>query len=503
MTDLAPTALGVGELRERLDSGRLGAVELTRACLERVRAADGALHAFLRLNPRAEEEAARADARIAAGKAAPLTGIPVAVKDNIGTAGLATTCGSAMLDGFEPPTDATAVRRLRDQGAVVLGKTNMDEFGMGSSTERSAFGPTRNPWDRERVPGGSSGGSAVAVAARMAPAALGSDTGGSVRQPAAFCGVVGVKPTYGRVSRSGLVAFGSSLDQVGPLARSVRDAATLLEAIAGVDEADMTSADSPVDDYAAACGLGVSGLRVGLLERYLGQGVDPQIAAAVRGAAERLEREGARVEALQETGRGERRADRWAVPAYYLLANAEASSNLARYDAVRYGRRSVPADRSADVVEASRSATLGPEVQRRIMLGTFALSAGYHDAFYGKAQQARAALREELLALFRGGIDLLLGPVTPGLPFRIGELLENPLDMYRQDVFTTSASLAGLPALSLPVAASAEGLPVGAQLTAAPFAERTLFRAAATLEPGCSLPPPPDAAGPARAEGAR
>ena len=479
------TALDAGRLRERLDCGLLSSCTLTRACLDRVEQIDGALHAFLRVNPRAEEEAAAADARIAGGDAGPLTGIPIALKDNLNTAGLRTTCGSAMLERFVPRTDATVVRRIRTAGAVVLGKTNMDEFGMGSSTERSAFGITRNPWDRTRVPGGSSGGSAVAVAARFTPLALGSDTGGSVRQPAAFCGVVGLKPTYGRVSRSGLVAFGSSLDQVGPLARTVRDAATLLAVIAGPDEDDMTSAEVAVEDYVGACDAGVEGLRVGLPGEYLDGGIDAQVGEAVRSAAARLERLGARVEPVKL------RRDRDAVPAYYLVANAEASSNLARYDAVRYGRRTMLEDDPHGMVRASRGAAFGPEVQRRIMLGTFALSAGYHDAFYGKAQRARARLRDELAGLFRGGLDLLLGPATPGVPFRLGEMLDRPLEMYRQDVFTTAASLAGLPALVLPVARSREGLPLAAQLTAPAFGECSLFRAAAALEAGFTLPAPP------------
>jgi aspartyl-tRNA(Asn)/glutamyl-tRNA(Gln) amidotransferase subunit A len=355
------------------------------------------------------------------------------------------------------------VARLRNAGAIVLGKTNLDEFAMGSSTEYSKHGPTRNPWDTSRVPGGSSGGSAVAVAVRMVPVALGSDTGGSVRQPAAFCGVVGLKPTYGRVSRYGLVAFGSSLDQVGPLTRSVSDAARLLEILAGPDPRDATSRE------------------------YFGSGLDGEVAGAVRSAADALGREGACIEEVSLPH------SRFAIPTYYVLATAEASSNLARYDGVRYGRREA-ADELRPMYRRSRAAGFGAEVQRRIMLGTYALSAGYHDRFYGKAQRARRLLGGDFAGVFDSGVDLLLAPATPTVAFRVGEKVDDPLQMYLSDVYTATANLVGIPGLCVPVGRSTEGLPVGCQLLAPPFAEGTLFRAGAVLERACPLPTPPGVA---------
>ena len=487
------TALGTGELRRRLAAGRVSSREITAACLGRIEKLDGELNAFLRINPRAEREADEADRRLAEGRGGPLTGIPVAVKDNLNTAGLETTCASKILDGFVPLRDATAVARLREAGVVILGKTNMDEFAMGSSTENSAYGATRNPWDRERVPGGSSGGSAVAVAAGMAPLALGSDTGGSIRQPAALCGVVGLKPTYGRVSRSGLVAFGSSLDQIGPLSREVADAARLLQVIAGADPRDSTSVDQPLADYAAACERGVDGMRIGMPPEYVDEGLDPEIASAVRSAARELERQGASVEqiSLPHT--------RYSIPTYYLLATAEASSNLARYDAVRYGRRADGAGRLGEMYRESRGQGFGPEVKRRIMLGTYALSAGYYDQFYGTAQRARTLLRQDFLDVFAGGIELLLTPATPTTAFRLGEKTQDPLEMYLQDVYTATANLAGLPGICLPVGKSDAGLPIGCQLIAPPFAEEELFRAGAALERAFPVELPPEADGPNRA----
>ena len=471
-----PADLDAGGVLRALDSGELTAVALTRVLLERISALDGQLRAFVRLDPSAEDQAAACDARRRAGRGRPLEGLPIAIKDNLNTAGFETGCASAILEGFEPLEDATAVARLRDAGAIVLGKTNLDEFAMGSSTEHSAHGPTRNPWDLERVPGGSSGGSAAAVAARMVPAALGSDTGGSVRQPAAFCGVVGLKPTYGRVSRSGLVAFGSSLDQIGPLTRSVADAARLLAVIAGHDPRDATCADRPLDDYGAACREGVAGLRIGMPREYFDAGLDPEVARAVRGAATALEQRGARIEeiSLPHT--------RFSVPTYYLVATAEASSNLARYDGVRYGRRVAGPDGLRPMYRRSRSAGFGREVKRRIMLGTYALSAGYYDRFYGKAQRARTLLRRDFDRAFAAGIDLMLAPTTPSPAFGIGEKADDPVQMYLSDVYTTTANLVGIPGISVPAGRTDDGLPVGCQLLAPHFSERLLFRAGAALE---------------------
>jgi aspartyl-tRNA(Asn)/glutamyl-tRNA(Gln) amidotransferase subunit A len=473
MTDLAGRS--ATELVSLLRSREVSALEVTRAHLARIEAIDPGLRAFLRVNPEAENDARRVDASPADARRT-LAGVPVAVKDNICTKGLRTTCGSRILEPFVPVSDATVIARLRERGAVVIGKTNLDEFAMGSSTEHSAFGTTRNPWDRERVPGGASGGSAVAVATGMAALALGSETGGSVRQPAAFTGVVGLKPTYGRVSRLGLVAFGSSLDQVGPVAGTVADCASLLQAIAGADPADATSAPDPVDDYSAGLSLGVRGLTVGLPREYFEAGLDPEIADAVRLAARRLERDGARIVevSLPHT--------RFAIPVYYLVATAEASSNLARFDGVRYGSRKDPGDGLQAMYAATRGAGFGAEVKRRIMLGTFALSAGYYDAFYARASRARTLLRRDFLEVFASGVDLLLTPTTPTPPFRIGEKSGDPLAMYLSDVYTATMNLAGVPALTVPLGLDRAGLPMGAQLVGPDFGEALLFRAGAVIE---------------------
>ncbi len=476
MTEL--TALNAAQLRRRLAAGETSAVEITRAHLDAVFARDQDLHSFLRVNPEAEDEAARADSILRTGGGGPLTGIPVAIKDNLATTDLETTCASRILRGFRPLRDATVVARLREAGAVILGKTNLDEFAMGSSTENSSFGATRNPWNREHVPGGSSGGSAAAVAARLAPLALGSDTGGSIRQPAAFCGVVGLKPTYGRVSRFGLVAYASSLDQVGPITRCVEDAANLLQAIAGDDDLDSTCSDEPVDDYSAATRLGVEGLRIGMPREYFQEGLDPEVAAAVQNAAEELKRRGARVEevSLPHT--------RYAIPTYYLVATAEASSNLSRYDAIRYGVREPDSVRLDEMYRKSRGSGFGDEVQRRIMLGTYALSAGYYDQFYGKAQRVRTLVCNDFREVFDCGIDLLLTPPAPTPAFRLGEKSKDPLAMYLMDVYTVTANLAGLPGLVVPVGQTESGLPLAAQLMAARFREDLLFRAGAAIEQG-------------------
>jgi aspartyl-tRNA(Asn)/glutamyl-tRNA(Gln) amidotransferase subunit A len=402
------------------------------------------------------------------------------------TAGLATTAGSKILAGWVPPYDAGVVTRLRDAGAILLGKANCDEFAMGSSTENSAFHPTRNPWDPTRVPGGSSGGSAAAVAAGLCAASLGSDTGGSIRQPAAFCGVVGLKPTYGRVSRWGLIAFASSLDQVGPMARSVEDAALLLEVIAGHDPRDATSLTAPVPSYRAGLGAGVAGLRVGLPREYFADGLDPEIRAALDRTAEALRAAGAVVSevTLPHTAA--------ALPTYYLVAPAEASSNLARYDGVRFGLR-VDAPTLLDVYRKSRGAGFGPEVKRRIMLGTYALRAGYYDAFYKKAQQVRTLIKRDFDQAF-AAVDVLLTPTTPTAAFAFGAKA-TPYDMYLADVFTLSCNLAGIPGLSVPCGQTADGLPIGAQLLGKALDEATLLRVGAAIEAAAPAPRRPTRVG--------
>ncbi len=405
----------------------------------------------------------------------PLSGVPVAVKDNLVTAGLPTTCASRLLEGYQSPFEATAVRRLRAAGAVVIGKTNMDEFGMGSSNEHSAFGPALNPVDRNRVPGGSSGGSAAAVAAGYVPIALGSDTGGSVRQPAAFCGVVGVKPTYGRVSRYGLVAFASSLDQVGALGRTVYDAARLLQAVSGHDPRDATSSTRPVPDLRAAASRGVGGLVVGIPDEYLRDGLDPAVRRCVDEGAEALHDAGAEIRqvSLPHT--------RFAVPCYQVLAAAEASSNLARFDGVRYGRRSGGDGDLGDLYEVTRTEGFGREVKRRIVLGTFVLSAGYQDRYYSQAQRVRALISADFGRAFNDGVHALFTPTTPTPAFRLGERLGNPVQMYLSDVYTVHANLSGIPAMSVPIG-TVDGLPVGGQIMAPWWGEETLVSIGATLE---------------------
>jgi aspartyl-tRNA(Asn)/glutamyl-tRNA(Gln) amidotransferase subunit A len=431
------------------------------------------LHAFLSLDADGARTTADAiDSQTAAG---PLAGAPLAIKDNLCTLGLPTTCGSRILDGYHSPFEATAVRRLRAAGAIIVGKTNLDEFAMGSSTENSAFGPTRNPHDLARVPGGSSGGSCAAVAAGMAAAALGSETGGSVRQPAAFCGIVGIKPSYGRVSRYGLVAFASSLDHVGVIGRTVEDAARLLQVIAGADPLDATCADRPVPDLIAPCAEDIAGLVVGVPDEYFPPELDRFVAWLCNEALERLRDAGAEVRrvSLPHTS--------YAIPTYYLLAPAEASSNLARYDGVRFGLRAGHGESTGEVYEATRSAGFGAEVKRRIMLGTFALSAGYHDAYYGRAQRVRRLITQDFERVFADGVDILFTPTTPGPAFAIGERVDDPYAMYLSDVFTVTANLASLPAISIPIG-EVEGLPVGGQFLARRWDESTMIRAAAALE---------------------
>jgi len=454
----------------------LSVEELVETYLERIRRTDEVVRAYLTVTADlARAQARRWDARIRRGEELPpLVGFPVALKDNLCTRGVRTTCGSRILENFVPPYDATAVRRLVEAGAVVLGKTNLDEFAMGSSTEHSAFFPTRNPWNPEYVPGGSSGGSAAAVAVRSALGALGSDTGGSIRLPAALCGVVGLKPTYGRVSRYGLVAYASSLDQIGPIARDVRDCALLLQAISGKDPMDSTSVEVPVPDYASSLRPEVRGLRIGLPREAFGEGVHPAVQEAVLGAVRVLEREGAEVEEVRLP------TLEYALPAYYLIACAEVSSNLARYDGVAYGYRSPRAGDLYTLYARTRAEGFGPEAKRRIMLGTFALSAGYYEGFYRKAQQVRTLVRRDFERCFER-VDLLATPVCPTPGFRMGERLEDPLQMYLVDIYTLPVNLAGLPAISIPCGFW-EGLPLGLQLIGRPFDEGTVLRAAYTYE---------------------
>ena len=404
-----------------------------------------------------------------------LPGVPVAVKDNMATVGFPTTCGSKILEGYQSPYEATVVRRLREEGAVIVGKTNLDEFAMGSSTENSAYGPVRNPHDPARVSGGSSGGSAAAVAAGIVSGALGSDTGGSVRQPASFCGVVGVKPTYGRVSRYGLVAFASSLDQVGMFGSTVADAAELLQVVAGHDPRDSTSVDRPVPDFSAERDLGAEGLVVGVPTEYFGAALEPGVQARCQAALDALEANGAQIREVSLPNTP------YALAAYYVIATAEASSNLARFDGVRYGLRDSAGEDLGEMYERTRTAGFGPEVKRRILLGTFALTAGYHDQYYGRAQRVRSLVSADFGTVFGGGVDILFTPTSPTVAFPLGERVRDPLQMYLADVFTVTANLAGLPAMSVPVGTS-DGLPVGGQLIAPEWGEATLFRAAFALE---------------------
>ena len=474
-TDL--THLTITEAARRLRRRDISAVELTKAVLQRLEAIEPRVHAYLTLCPeRALEEAQAADRRLDEGTSVtPLTGIPLAIKDNIATRDLRTTAASHILENFVPPYDATVMVRLRSAGAVIIGKTNCDEFAMGSSTENSAFVTTRNPRDLDRVPGGSSGGSATAVAARGCLGALGSDTGGSIRLPAAFCGVVGMKPTYGLVSRYGLIAFASSLDQVGPLANNVADCALLLAAIAGHDPRDSTSVPEPVPDYLTELEKGVKGMRIGLPREYFVEGMQPEVEASIRSALRTLEGAGAGIEevSLPHT--------RYGIAAYYVIATAEASSNLARYDGVRYGLRTPGRPGLLDMYCRTRAQGFGKEVKRRIMLGTYVLSAGYYDAYYLKAQKVRTLIRRDFDEAFER-CDVLATPVAPTTAFPIGEKISDPLQMYLTDVFTTSINLAGLPALSVPCGTDRAGLPIGLQIVGRPYDESAALRAAHAYE---------------------
>jgi len=468
---------GVEDLAARIRSGARSAREVTEEALGAIEDRDGELSAFLHV---AADEARRTadgiDETVRSGDdPGPLAGVPVAVKDNFCTAGVPTTCGSRILDGWRPPYSATAVRRLLGAGAVIVGKTNLDEFAMGSSTENSAFGATRNPHDPDRVPGGSSGGSAAAVGADLVPLAFGSDTGGSIRQPAAFCGVVGVKPTYGAVSRYGLVAFASSLDQIGPFGAGVRDAAVGLEVVAGHDPADSTSIREDAPDITAGLEDGVAGLRVGLIRELTGvEGVAPEVSTATTNAAAALEAAGAHVDEVSVP------SAEYALSAYYLLAPAEASSNLARFDGVRYGLR-VDADEVEEMNRKTRAAGFGAEVKRRIMLGTYALSAGYYDAYYGRAQRVRTLVIREFREAYTDH-DVLLSPTSPTTAFAQGERVDDPLSMYLSDVCTVASNLSGDPAMSVPFGTDAEGLPIGVQVLAPALGEPVMFRAARAIE---------------------
>jgi len=473
MTDL--TTLSIAEALAQLRSKTISAVELTKATLARIDQLEPDIQAFITVTPeRALADAEAADVARARGDDRPLLGIPLAIKDVLSTTGVETTCGSKILKGYVPVYTATTVQRLQDAGMVMVGKVNMDEFAMGSSTENSAFKVTRNPWDTTRVPGGSSGGSAAAVAARMALGALGTDTGGSVRTPAAFCGIVGLKPSYGRVSRCGLVAFGSSLDCIGPMTHTVEDAALLLNVIAGHDPLDATSMALDVPDYRAALAGGIKGLRVGVPKEYFMPGLNGETADAVHAAIQQLEKLGAQtVEiSLPHTD--------YSLPVYYIIAPAEASANLARYDGIRFGPK-IDKGQMWETYKATRGQGFGAEVKRRIMLGTYALSAGYYDAYYGKAQQVRTLIKQDFDKAFEQ-VDVIAAPVTPRSAFKIGENTSDPIQMYLEDVFTLPASLAGVPGISVPCGIDSQGLPIGLQLIGRAFSEDVLLRAAHTYE---------------------
>jgi aspartyl-tRNA(Asn)/glutamyl-tRNA(Gln) amidotransferase subunit A len=467
--------LTIAEARDRLARREISAVDLTRSCLDRIADLERRLNAFITVCPReAMEQAAAADDRLARGDAPALCGIPLAIKDIYLTRGIRTTCASKILGNFVAPYDATVIGKLREAGAIFIGKANMDEFAMGSSTENSAFGPTRNPYDLRRVAGGSSGGSAAAVAADECLASLGTDTGGSIREPASFCGVVGIKPTYSRVSRYGVIAFASSLDQVGPFTKTVRDAAILLHELAGGDPLDSTCSARPVPNYEAALTGDIKGLRIGVPREYFVEGMNREVEDAVRGALKQFASLGAKpVEiSLPHTD--------YAIATYYILATAEASANLARYDGIRYGLR-VEADNNIELYNRTRARGFGAEVKRRIMLGTFALSSGYYDAYYLKAQKVRTLIRRDFDQAF-AKCDIIATPVAPTTAFNLGEKMADPLQMYLSDIFTISVNLAGLPGLSIPCGYDSAGMPIGVQIIGAPFGEETMLRAADAYE---------------------
>jgi aspartyl-tRNA(Asn)/glutamyl-tRNA(Gln) amidotransferase subunit A len=466
------------ELRDKFTKGEISAVEIVKAYFQRIAVAESKVKAYI--TPAKKDalmkEADDLDYRLRGWrKTMPLMAMPIAVKDNICTEGVKTTCGSRMLESFVPPYDATVVSRLKEQGYFLIGKTNLDEFAMGSSTENSAFGPTRNPWNLACIPGGSSGGSAAAVAADLCVAALGSDTGGSIRQPAACCGVVGLKPTYGRVSRYGLVAFASSLDQIGPITKDVRDAALILQAIAGHDPLDSTSADVPVPDYQKALKFNLRGMKVGVPLEFFAEGLDPEVELAVRTAIIKMQELKAEIReiALPMT--------KYAIATYYLIATAEASSNLARYDGVKYGYRAPKEKGLLETYMKTRQEGFGAEVKRRIMLGTYALSAGYYDAYYGKAQAVRTLIKRDFDEAFKE-VDVIVTPTMPTPAFKLGEKVQDPLQMYLSDIYTISVNLAGVPAIVVPCGLSSGKLPIGLQIIGRPFEEEKIIRAAYAYE---------------------
>ena len=476
MTDamLELSGMTIAELRRRLDAHEVSAPEVALAYFDRIASANDTLGVYLHvMRESALGQAETAQHRIMAGESAPLLGIPVALKDNLSTIDAPTTAGSRILEGFHPPYDATVVKRLREQGAVLLGKTNLDEFAMGSSNENSAYSPVRNPWNLDRVPGGSSGGSAAAVAADLAPASLGSDTGGSIRQPAGFCGVVGLKPTYGRVSRFGLLAFASSLDQIGPFAHTVEDAAIVLQAIAGHDPADSTSAPDPVPDYRAALAGSVAGMRIGVAAEYSVEGMEPGVAYAVDTAIQHLMDLGATLVPVKLPH------TEFALPTYYITAPAEASANLARYDGVKYGLAK-EATTLLETYERTRGEGFGAEVKRRIMLGTYALSSGYYDAYYVKAQKVRTLIKRDFDEAWKT-VDAIVAPTSPTVAFPLGARTDDPYQMYLADVFTIPANMAGIPGVAIPCGLS-DGLPVSLQLLGRPFDEATILRIADAYE---------------------
>ncbi len=469
--------LTVGSTRTAVEQRQVTAGALVQDFYRKIESDDREVKAYLTLSrERAERQAAKIDTLADKGEPLPpLAGVPLAVKDVLSTAGTRTTAGSKILDSYIPPYDATVITRLEAAGAIILGKVNCDEFAMGSSNENSAFGPVRNPRDLSRVPGGSSGGSAASVAAGMAVASLGSDTGGSIRQPAALCGVVGLMPTYGRVSRFGLIAFASSLDKVGPFTKTVADAALVLQCMAGRDPLDSTSATAPVPDYSAELGRPVKGLRIGVPKEYFGEGLDPEVRRAVEGAIQKLASAGCEVKPISMPH------TKYAIPTYYVVATAEASSNLARFDGVRYGYRSRDAKTLSAMYRKSRDEGFGPEVKRRIMLGTYALSAGYYDAYYLKAQRVRTLISQDFTQAFTG-VDVIVTPTTPTPAFKLGEKSDDPLAMYLADIYTVTASLAGVPGISVPCGLSQEKLPIGLQILGRHFDESTVLRVAHAVE---------------------
>jgi aspartyl-tRNA(Asn)/glutamyl-tRNA(Gln) amidotransferase subunit A len=471
--------LTLKELQEKFTCGEISAEEIARSYLLRLNQVEPKIKAYITLTPKETllQQAKEIDHGLKAWrKTQPLMAMPLGIKDNICTEGIRTTCGSRMLQNFVPPYDASVMETLRTHQPLILGKTNLDEFAMGSSTEHSAFGPSRNPWNQKYIPGGSSGGSAAAVAADECVAALGSDTGGSIRQPAACCGVVGLKPTYGRVSRYGLIAFASSLDQIGPITRTVTDAAILLNVIAGFDRRDSTSANREVPDFTKAVKKkDVKKLVIGVPQEYFSEGLDSEVSESIQAAIQVLQELGGTIQEVTLPSTEQ------AVATYYLLATAEASSNLARYDGVKYGFRAKESMELAEMYRSTRSQGFGPEVKRRIMLGTYALSAGYYEAYYGKAQAVRTLIQNDFDAVFEG-VDLLASPVMPTPAFQLGERLEDPLQMYLSDIYTIPASLSGLPAISVPCGFSAKGLPIGLQLTGRRFEESIVLRAAYAYE---------------------